>query len=158
VFKRRTQGGRDRSWEFNHSSLFLDFLAGNQSYACTPWSNPTYNVFGWQRPCYLLTDEGYASSYRSLIEDTDWDKYGIGNNPKCNNCMAHCGFEGTAVNDAFSHPLKALLTSLRGPRTSGPMAPDLALNLENGAAPATEIRIPVDAIKRADRKVEGDLL
>jgi hopanoid biosynthesis associated radical SAM protein HpnH len=158
VFKRRTQGGSSRKWEFNHSSLFLDFLAGNQSYACTPWSNPTYNVFGWQRPCYLLTDEGYATSYKSLIEDTDWDKYGIGNNPKCNNCMAHCGFEGTAVNDAFSHPLKALLTSLRGPRISGPMAPDLALNIENGSAPATEIRIPVDAIKRADRKIEGDLL
>ncbi|HEY1900644.1 MAG TPA: adenosyl-hopene transferase HpnH [Steroidobacteraceae bacterium] len=158
VFKRQKQGDRRRTWTFNHSSLFLDFLAGNQSYACTPWSNPTYNVFGWQRPCYLLTDEGYASSYKSLIEDTDWDKYGIGNNAKCNNCMAHCGFEGTAVNDAFRHPLKALLTSLRGPKVFGPMAPDPALNFENGSAPATEIRISVDAIKRPDRKAEGDLL
>ncbi len=163
VFKRNQRGhkpdGGKRSWTFNHSSLFLDFLAGNQTYACTPWSNPTYNVFGWQRPCYLLSDEGYASSYRSLIEDTEWDKYGIGNNPRCNNCMAHCGFEGTAVNDAFKHPLKALLTSLRGPRVSGPMAPDLALNLEGGAAPApAEVMISVDAIKRPDRKVEGDLL
>ena len=164
VFKRRRQAqtpdGSKRAWTFNHSSLFLDFLAGNQSYACTPWSNPTYNVFGWQRPCYLLSDEGYAPTYKSLIEDTEWDKYGIGNNVKCNNCMAHCGFEGTAVNDAFRHPLKALLTSLRGPRISGPMAPDLALNLETGVAPAaaTEIMIPVDAIKRPDRKIEGDLL
>jgi hopanoid biosynthesis associated radical SAM protein HpnH len=164
VFKRRKQtntpDGSKRAWTFNHSSLFLDFLAGNQSYACTPWSNPTYNVFGWQRPCYLLSDEGYAPTYKSLIEDTEWDKYGIGNNPKCNNCMAHCGFEGTAVNDAFRHPLKALLTALRGPRISGPMAPDLALNLEHGAAPAaaTEIKIPVAAIKRPDRKIEGDLL
>ena len=164
VFKRRKQAtapdGSKRTWTFNHSSLFLDFLAGNQSYACTPWSNPTYNVFGWQRPCYLLSDEGYAPSYKSLIEDTEWDKYGIGNNVKCNNCMAHCGFEGTAVNDAFRHPLKALLTSLRGPRISGPMAPDLALNLDNAVAPAAagEIRIPVDAIKRPDRKIEGDLL
>ncbi len=162
VFKRQKQSqksdGSKRSWTFNHSSLFLDFLAGNQSYACTPWSNPTYNVFGWQRPCYLLSDEGYADSYQSLIEDTEWEKYGIGNNPKCNNCMAHCGFEGTAVNDAFSHPLKALLTSLRGPRLSGPMAPDLALNLENATAPATEIRIPVDSIRRPDRKIESDLL
>jgi hopanoid biosynthesis associated radical SAM protein HpnH len=166
VFKRRKQGhgaqGAKRAWTFNHSSLFLDFLAGNQSYACTPWSNPTYNVFGWQRPCYLLTDEGYATSYKSLIEDTEWDKYGIGNNPKCNNCMAHCGFEGTAVNDAFRHPLKALLTSLRGPRVSGPMAPDLALNLDSASTPAnasaSEIMISVDAIKRPDRKIEGDLL
>jgi hopanoid biosynthesis associated radical SAM protein HpnH len=159
LFKRQKQGDRKRTWTFNHSSLFLDFLAGNQSYACTPWSNPTYNVFGWQRPCYLLSDEGYASSYKSLIEDTEWDKYGIGNNPKCNNCMAHCGFEGTAVNDAFRHPLKALLTSLRGPKVSGPMAPDLALNIENGSTvPPGEIRISVDAIKRPDRKIEGDLL
>jgi hopanoid biosynthesis associated radical SAM protein HpnH len=162
VFKRQSQAhqpdGSKRTWTFNHSSLFLDFLAGNQTYACTPWSNPTYNVFGWQRPCYLLSDEGYASSYKSLIEDTEWQKYGIGNNPKCNNCMAHCGFEGTAVNDAFRHPLKALLTALRGPRVSGPMAPDLALNLEGVAAPATEVMISVDAIKRPDRKIEGDLL
>jgi hopanoid biosynthesis associated radical SAM protein HpnH len=164
VFKRRKQAtaadGSKREWTFNHSSLFLDFLAGNQSYACTPWSNPTYNVFGWQRPCYLLSDEGYAPTYKSLIEDTEWDKYGIGNNVKCNNCMAHCGFEGTAVNDAFRHPLKALLTSLRGPRITGPMAPDLALNLENGgaSAAAAEVMIPVSAIKRSDRKIEGDLL
>jgi hopanoid biosynthesis associated radical SAM protein HpnH len=163
VFKRQQQGqpqgGGKRAWTFNHSSLFLDFLAGNQTYACTPWSNPTYNVFGWQRPCYLLSDEGYAPTYKSLIEDTEWAKYGIGNNPKCNNCMAHCGFEGTAVNDAFRHPLKALLTSLRGPRIAGPMAPDLALNLENGAGPAAgEVMISVDAIKRPDRKIEGDLL
>jgi hopanoid biosynthesis associated radical SAM protein HpnH len=161
VFKRQKLGekpdGGKRTWTFNHSSLFLDFLAGNQTYACTPWSNPTYNVFGWQRPCYLLSDEGYAPSYKSLIEDTEWHKYGIGNNAKCNNCMAHCGFEGTAVNDAFRHPLKALLTSLRGPKVSGPMAPDLALNLDAGAAPA-EIMISVDAIKRPDRKIEGDLL
>ncbi len=166
VFKRGKQAPKHagkpaspRRWTFNHSSLFLDFLAGNQTYACTPWSNPTYNVFGWQRPCYLLSDEGYASSYKSLIEDTEWDKYGIGNNPRCNNCMAHCGFEGTAVNDAFRHPLKALLTSLRGPKVSGPMAPDLALNLDSGSgAPAAEVMISVDAIKRPDRKVEGDLL
>ncbi|MEJ0007486.1 MAG: adenosyl-hopene transferase HpnH [Steroidobacteraceae bacterium] len=159
VFKRQKQHDRKRTWTFNHSSLFLDFLAGNQTYACTPWSNPTYNVFGWQRPCYLLSDEGYAPTYKSLIEDTKWENYGIGNNVKCNNCMAHCGFEGTAVNDAFRHPLKALLTSLRGPRIFGPMAPDLALNLEAGSAAAPgEIMISVDAIKRPDRKIEGDLL
>lgn len=115
---------RKTPWRFNHSSLYLDFLAGNQNYKCTPWGNPTRNLFGWQRPCYLLVDEGYASSFRELMEETNWDNYGVGNNPKCANCMAHCGFEPTAINDTFSHPLKALLVSMRGPRVEGPMAPD----------------------------------
>ena len=70
--------GRARRWEFNHSGLFLDFLAGNQAYQCTPWSMPTYNIFGWQRPCYLLSDEGYAPSFRSLLQDTPWEQYGVG--------------------------------------------------------------------------------
>jgi hopanoid biosynthesis associated radical SAM protein HpnH len=149
IFRRR-HNRKNGPWSFNHSGLFLDFLAGNQTYQCTPWSTPTYNLFGWQRPCYLLSDEGYAPTYKSLIEDTEWDKYGVGRNPRCNNCMAHCGFEGTAVNDAFSHPLKALLTSLRGPRVTGPMAPDLPVvyNEEQGFASITSI--PVSAIKRAD--------
>ncbi len=132
IFKRgrskrsASRGGAGR-WSFNHSGLFLDFLAGNQAYQCTPWSTPTYNLFGWQRPCYLLTDEGYASSFRSLMEDTDWGRYGVGRNPACDNCMAHCGFEGTAVDDAFTHPLKALKSAIRGPRVAGPMAPDLPI-------------------------------
>ncbi|MGH8140304.1 MAG: adenosyl-hopene transferase HpnH [Steroidobacteraceae bacterium] len=121
---RATDGGARRRWSFNHSGLFLDFLAGNQAYQCTPWSTPTYNIFGWQRPCYLLTDEGYAPSFQSLLEDTEWDKYGVGRNPACDNCMAHCGFEGTAVNDAFAHPIKALKAALNGPRLTGPMAAD----------------------------------
>jgi hopanoid biosynthesis associated radical SAM protein HpnH len=121
IFKR----GRGRRWPLSHSSLFLDFLAGNQRYECTPWSNPTRNVFGWQKPCYLLVGEGYAPSFQALMEDTAWEEYGTGRNPKCDNCMAHCGYEGTAVNDALAHPLKALAVSLRGPRTTGPMAPEL---------------------------------
>jgi len=116
---------RGSKWELNQSSLFLDFLAGNQTYQCTPWSNPTYNIFGWQRPCYLLVNEGYAQSYQELIEETDWDNYGAGRNPKCDNCMAHCGYEGTAVEDAFKNPLKALKVALRGPKTEGEMAPDI---------------------------------
>lgn len=115
---------RRRRWPFNHSSLYLDFLAGNRNYQCTAWGNPTRNLFGWQRPCYLLVDEGYAPSFQALLEETDWDSYGVGRNPKCDNCMAHCGFEPTAVNDTFSHPLAALKTALFGPRTSGPMAQD----------------------------------
>lgn len=116
-----------RSWRLNHSSLFLDFLAGNETYRCTPWGNPTRNVFGWQRPCYLLVDEGYAPTFKALIEETDWSRYGTGNNPKCTNCMAHCGYEATAVNDTIKHPLKALRVFLRGPRTDGAFAPELPI-------------------------------
>jgi len=121
---RRLRTSRKRKWRFNQSSLFLDFLAGNQDYQCTPWSNPTYNVFGWQKPCYLLVDEGYAETFAELMETTHWERFGSGRNPKCDNCMAHCGYEGTAVDDTVSHPIKALRATLRGPTTEGPMAPD----------------------------------
>ena len=137
VFKRgRKANGSGSRWTFNHSGLFLDFLAGNQAYECTPWSMPTYNVFGWQRPCYLLTDEGYAPTFKSLMEDTTWENYGVGKNPACDNCMAHCGFEGTAVDDAFAHPLKALKAALRGPQLSGPMAADPPILYGDRARPA----------------------
>ncbi|MDX1812613.1 MAG: adenosyl-hopene transferase HpnH [Gammaproteobacteria bacterium] len=119
-----------RHWRFNQSSLFLDFLAGNQSYQCTPWGNPTRNVFGWQKPCYLLSDEGFASSFKELIDDTDWNNYGTGRNPKCANCMMHCGYEPTAIDDTLLRPLKALQVALKGPRTSGPMAPELPVVYE----------------------------
>jgi len=121
---RRGRGGR--AWSFSQSSLFLDFLAGNQEYRCTPWGNPTRNVFGWQRPCYLL-GEGYAASFRELMEETDWDSYGTGNYEKCADCMVHSGYEATAVADAVRHPLKALAVGVRGVRTEGPMAPEIAL-------------------------------
>ena len=159
IFKRGKE--RRARWQFNQSSLFLDFLAGNQAYQCTPWSNPTYNLFGWQRPCYLLSDEGYAPSYRSLIEDTEWEKYGVGRNPRCNNCMAHCGFEGTAVDDAFSHPLKAMKVSLRGPRVHGPMAPELPVlySEESGTrarAAAHTVAVAVSEVKHARRAADGE--
>jgi hopanoid biosynthesis associated radical SAM protein HpnH len=139
---------------FNHSGLFLDFLAGNQKYQCTPWSNPTYNIFGWQRPCYLLSDEGYASSYKSLLEDTQWEQYGVGRNPRCDNCMAHCGFEGTAVNDAFNHPLKAMKAALFGPRVTGPMLPELPI-VYSDAARYSDVSIPITQIKRASRESDS---
>ncbi len=109
--------GRDggRRWPLNHSALYLDFLAGNQPYQCSPWGTPTRNIFGWQRPCYLLAEEGYAASFRELMEDTDWDRYGTGRHEKCANCMAHCGYEPTAVADALAHPLKLLRVALSGP-------------------------------------------
>ncbi len=130
--------GKDRKtsgkmpWRFSVSSLYLDFLAGNQRYHCEPWGLPTRNVFGWQRPCYLL-GEGYAKTYKELIDTTEWEKYGTGNYEKCADCMVHSGYEPTAANDAMAHPLKALIASLRGPRTAGPMAPELDMSQQRPA-------------------------
>ena len=121
------KGRGARAWSFSQSSLFLDFLAGNQSYRCTPWGNPTRNVFGWQRPCYLL-GEGYAHTFRELMDETDWDAYGTGNYEKCADCMVHSGYEATAVSDAVRHPLKALRVARRGVVTEGPMAPEIPLD------------------------------
>lgn len=118
--------GKGRGWRFGNSPLFLDFLAGNQRYHCTPWGNPTRNVFGWQRPCYLL-GEGYAKTFRELMEETDWDRYGTGNYEKCADCMVHSGFEATAVVDAFKRPWRAAAAQLRGPKTEGDMAPEIPL-------------------------------
>jgi hopanoid biosynthesis associated radical SAM protein HpnH len=118
--------GRGKGWKFNQSSLFLDFLAGNQRYLCTPWGKPTRNVFGWQRPCYLL-GEGYTKTFAELMATTDWDKYGTGNYEKCADCMVHSGYEATAVVDAVRKPWKPLMVALRGPRTAGAMAPEISL-------------------------------
>ena len=109
LFRRLFEIGKDRNWKFNHSRLYLDFLAGNRDYKCTPWGNPTRNVFGWQRPCYLL-NAGYTATYRELIDDTEWQKYGTGKDPRCSACMVHCGFEASAVMDLVKHPFKALNT------------------------------------------------
>lgn len=128
IFKRR---GRAK-WRFSQSSLFMDFLAGNREYRCTPWGNPTRNVFGWQRPCYLLA-EGYAGSFAELMAETEWDRYGTGNYEKCADCMVHCGYEATAVNDTVARPWRALTVALRGPRTDGPMAPDIPLDNQRPA-------------------------
>jgi hopanoid biosynthesis associated radical SAM protein HpnH len=96
-----------KHWRFNQSPLFLRFLMGKHDYECTPWGNPTYNMFGWQRPCYLL-QEGYASSFRELMDTTEWEGYGRkSGNEKCRDCMVHCGYEPTAVDQTFSS-LRAL--------------------------------------------------
>jgi hopanoid biosynthesis associated radical SAM protein HpnH len=126
----RGRGGK--KWPFTQSAMFLDFLAGNQTYHCTPWGNPTRTVFGWQRPCYLL-GEGYARTFRELMEETDWDSYGVGNYAKCANCMVHSGFEATAVRESVKHPLTALKVMARGVRTDGPMAPDISLHNQRPA-------------------------
>ena len=104
--------GRRKHWRFNHSPLFLDFLEGKVDFQCTPWGIPSYSVFGWQRPCYLMAD-GYASTYQELIESTDWDRYGKGRDPRCANCMAHCGYEPSAVL-ATTHSLKQSLRAAVG--------------------------------------------
>jgi len=91
-----------KSWKFNLSPLFLQFLQGKIDFECTPWGNPTYNVFGWQKPCYLL-QEGYTPTFKQMMEETEWDNYGrASGNPKCADCMVHCGYEASAVDDTFS--------------------------------------------------------
>jgi hopanoid biosynthesis associated radical SAM protein HpnH len=93
---------RKSTWQFNQSALFLEFLMGKRTYACTPWGMPTYNVFGWQKPCYLLQD-GYADTFQELLEATAWQNYGTeSGNPKCANCMVHSGYEASAVDHTFS--------------------------------------------------------
>jgi hopanoid biosynthesis associated radical SAM protein HpnH len=93
---------RKKKWRFNQSPLFLEYLMGKRNYNCTPWGMPTYNLFGWQKPCYLLQD-GYAESFQELMETTDWDAYGTqSGNPQCANCMVHCGYEPTSVDDTFA--------------------------------------------------------
>jgi hopanoid biosynthesis associated radical SAM protein HpnH len=154
LFREIFKLGSGRKWHFNQSSLYLDFLAGNQTYQCKPWGNPTRNVFGWQKPCYLLVGEGYASTFEELMEDTEWDKYGTGRNPKCANCMVHSGYEATAVDDAFRHPLKALKVSINGPRTEGPMAPELPIYYSDDIKSELKV-IPIskDTTKKPNQQV-----
>lgn len=96
LFRKAFADGRRKKWRLNHSPLFLDFLEGKRDFACTAWGIPSYSLLGWQKPCYLL-DDGYAKTYKELIEETDWDAFGRGKDPRCANCMAHCGYEPTAV-------------------------------------------------------------
>ncbi|HVI91260.1 MAG TPA: adenosyl-hopene transferase HpnH [Dongiaceae bacterium] len=129
IFRR---GDKGKKWAFSQSSLFLNFLAGNETYKCTPWANPTRNVFGWQRPCYLI-GEGYAKTFTELMASTQWDDYGVGNYEKCADCMVHSGFEGTAVKDTVMHPLKAMMVALKGVKVDGEMAPDISLDKQRPA-------------------------
>jgi len=130
IFAAQKKGGK--RWAFNQSSMFLDFLAGNQSFHCTPWGNPTRTYFGWQRPCYLL-GEGYTKTFKELMEETDWDRYGTGNYEKCANCMVHSGYEATAVTETIRRPWRALAQVVRGIRTEGEMAPEIPLDRQRPA-------------------------
>ncbi len=113
LFRDAFADGNRKRWRLNHTPLFLDFLEGKQDYECTAWGIPSYSVFGWQRPCYLMAD-GYAETYQALVETTDWSKYGRGRDPRCANCMAHCGYEPTAViatTKSLKESLRAAVTT-----------------------------------------------
>ena len=148
---RRGNGGK--AWSFTNSPLFLDFLAGNQSYECTPWSMPLRTVFGWQKPCYLL-GEGYVATFKELMDGTEWDKYGVGKYEKCSDCMVHCGFEGTAATDAIRHPLKMMSVARKGVRTEGPLAQDIDLSRARPAEDvySSHVERELARIKAADPK------
>ena len=112
LFSKTFAEGRRKRWRLNHSQLYLDFLEGKRDFACTPWGVPSYSLLGWQRPCYLL-DDGYAKTWKELLETTDWDAFGRGKDPRCDNCMAHCGYEPTAVlatTSSLRESLRALTT------------------------------------------------
>src|SRR5438093_437310 len=115
LFAEAFADGHRKKWRLNHSPLFLDFLEGKVDYPCTPWGIPSYSIFGWQRPCYLMAD-GYCQTYQELVETTDWSKYGRqSGNPKCANCMAHCGYEPTAVlatMGSLKESIRAMVDSL----------------------------------------------
>jgi len=124
LFSEAFADGRRRKWRLNHSPLFLDFLEGKVEFSCTAWGIPSYSVLGWQRPCYLLSD-GYAASYKELLETTEWEAYGRGRNEKCANCMAHCGYEPTAIvatASSLRESLRATGEVVRG-QFSRPKAP-----------------------------------
>jgi hopanoid biosynthesis associated radical SAM protein HpnH len=114
LFRQVFADGARRKWRLNHTPLFLDFLEGKVDFECTAWGIPSYSLFGWQRPCYLMGD-GYVSTYKELVEQTDWSKYGRGRDPRCDNCMAHCGYEPTAVLAAT----KSIRQSLRAITSPG---------------------------------------
>ena len=137
IFRR---GRGARAWSFSQSSLFLDFLAGNQEYRCTPWGNPTRNVFGWQKPCYLMSD-GYAKTFQELMETVEWDQYGTGRDPRCADCMVHCGYEPTAVLDStanFKNMWKSFMDTLglSKPATSAGREPMRTLPVLHQSNPA----------------------
>jgi hopanoid biosynthesis associated radical SAM protein HpnH len=143
---------RKKSWQFNQSPLFLEFLMGKKQYACTPWGMPTYNVFGWQKPCYLLQD-GYADSFQELLETTEWQNYGTeSGNPKCANCMVHSGYEASAVDHTFSG-LRGLFATIKA-TFSGNYADQDALSLLNEPVKPVHSYNPLVQIEASNGQLE----
>jgi hopanoid biosynthesis associated radical SAM protein HpnH len=143
---------RKKSWQFNQSPLFLEFLMGKKQYACTPWGMPTYNVFGWQKPCYLLQD-GYADSFQELLDTTEWQNYGTeSGNPKCANCMVHSGYEASAVDHTFSG-LRGLFATIKA-TFSGRYADSDALALLNEPTKPVHSYNPLIQIDKGKSQLE----
>jgi len=155
LFRKVFALGKGKKWSFMHSGLFLDFLAGNQNYHCTPWGMPARNIFGWQKPCYLL-GEGSVATFKELMETTDWDSYGTGKYEKCADCMAHCGYEATAAADAMRSPLKALRVALKGPKTDGEMAPEISLENQRPAQYvfSEQVQMRLSEIRKAEAEAK----
>jgi hopanoid biosynthesis associated radical SAM protein HpnH len=143
---------RSKGWTFNQSPLFLEFLMGKRHYACTPWGMPTYNIFGWQKPCYLLSD-GYADTFAELMQATEWERYGTeSGTPKCANCMVHSGYEASAVNDTFGS-IKGLFATARATLFGGTYTDPEALEaLEERSAPASLVQLNVTVATNASRE------
>jgi hopanoid biosynthesis associated radical SAM protein HpnH len=113
LFRKALAPAAERGWKFNHSPFYLEFLTGARDYPCTPWGSPNYSVLGWQRPCYLFSENGYARTFAELMETTDWDRYGPGHHPRCEDCMVHSGFEPSAVQDSMAS-LGNVVRAIRG--------------------------------------------
>jgi len=143
---------RKKSWKFNQSALFLEYLMGDRQYSCTPWGMPTYNIFGWQKPCYLLQD-GYAESFQELMEFTRWHNYGTeSGNPKCANCMVHSGYEASAVNETFGS-LRGLLTTARAMFFSTHRSEQSLRDLDRPAKSAQHSLVQIEAKAEAREEV-----
>jgi len=140
---------RKKGWRFNQSPLFLEYLMGKRHYVCTPWGMPTFNIFGWQKPCYLLSD-GYVDTFAELIEETEWERYGTeSGNKKCANCMVHSGYEATAVDDTFGG-IKGFLSTVRATIFGGTYANEEALRaLEESESASAPLPLVQLGVKRA---------
>ena len=145
---------RKKTWKFNQSPLFLEFLMGRRNYACTPWGMPTFNVFGWQKPCYLLQD-GYADSFAELLNDTQWANYGAeSGNPRCANCMVHSGHEASAVDDTFGS-LAGIFRAAKATLFGGTYADDdalKALELDPTASHSAGPLVQINVAAKSDQK------
>jgi len=146
-FRETLKDWRKKGWAFNHSTFYMDFLEGKRDYECAPWGMPLRNVFGWQKPCYLIADGGYAKSYQELLDETDWSAYGkASGNPKCTNCMTHVGYETPAVMQGFSSPRNFIEMVVDFATVKGPKkvrgAQKVAL-LQHAAAEAEKNKQPV---------------
>jgi hypothetical protein len=125
---------RKKTWKFNASPMFMEFLMGKKELTCTPWGMPTYSIFGWQKPCYLLQD-GYADTFTELIETTEWQNYGTeSGNPACANCMVHSGYEASAVHATFNS-LGGFLATVKGTLFTGYRDKEALRLLDEPAAP-----------------------